>query len=174
MTDISFGQIIFNDAYLESIGLTYQEVALLMSSRMLVAPKGTGEHLYNEIGHIVNIVKEGDAYFATAETDAIIWKAMRFGSREMDEVELARELLFHYKPGKQDNIVSLSSSIRAFRQKYPQISIWSLREAISKYRSTRTIIEPLQLHKVIAHVDADLNFQSVIYHHVKNIRHILR
>jgi hypothetical protein len=174
MTDISFGQIIFNDAYLESIGLTYQEMALLISSRMFTAQEGTGEHLYNEIGHIVNIVKEDGAYFATAETDAIIWKAMKHGVREMDEVELARELLFHYKPGKQDNIVSLSSSIRAFRQKYPQFSIWSLREAISKYRSTRTIIEPLQMHKVIAHVDADLQFKSVIYHYVKNIRHRLR
>lgn len=174
MTDISFGQIIFNDAYLENIGLTYQEMTLLISSRMLVAPKGTGEYLYNEIGHIVNIVKEDGAYFATAETDAIIWKAMRFGAREMDDVELARELLYHYKPGKKDNIVSLSSSIRAFRQKYPQFSIWSLREAISKYRSTRAIIEPLQMHKVIANVDADLQFKSVIYHYVKNIRHVLR
>ena len=174
MTDISFGQIIFNDAYLENIGLTYQEMTLLISSRMLVAPKGTGEHLYNEIGHIVNIVKEDGTYFATAETDAIIWRAMRFGYREMDDVELARELLFHYKPGKQDNIISLSSSIRAFRQKYPQFSIWSLREAISKYRSTRTIIEPLQMHKVIAHVDTNMQFQSVIYHYVKNIRHVLR
>lgn len=174
MTDISFGQIIFNDAYLESIGLTYQEMALLMSSRMLVAPKGTGEHLYNEIGHIVNIVKDNDLYFATAETDAIIWRALRCGVKELDDVALAEDLLFHYKPGKRDNIVSLSSSIRAFRQKYPQFSVWSLREAISKYRSTRTIIEPLQLHKVIAHVDADMNFKSVIYHHVKNIRHILR
>ena len=174
MTDISFGQIIFNDAYLENIGLTYQEMTLLISSRMLVAPKGTGEHLYNEIGHIVNIVKEDGAYFATAETDAIIWKAMRFGAREMDDVELARELLYHYKPGNRDNIVSLSSSIRAFRQKYQQFSIWSLREAISKYRSTRTIIEPLQMHKVIAHVDTNMQFQSVIYHYVKNIRHVLR
>lgn len=174
MTDISFGQIIFNDAYLESIGVTYQEMTLLISSRMLVAQKGSGEHLYNEIGHIVNIIKEDGAYFATAETDAIIWKAMRFGSREMDDVELARELLYHYKPGKRDNIISLSSSIRAFRQKYPQFSVWSLREAISKYRSTRTIIEPLQMHKVIAHVDTDMQFQSVIYHYVKNIRHVLR
>lgn len=174
MIDILFGQIIFNDAYLESIGLTYQEMALLISSRLLVSQEGAGEHLYNEIGHIVNIVKEDDAYYATAETDAIIWKAMRFGSREMDEVELARELLFHYKPGKRDNIVSLSSSIRAFRQKYPQISIWSLREAVMSYRRTRTIIEPLQMHKIIADVDADMKFKSIIYHYVKKIRHRLR
>lgn len=174
MIDILFGQIIFNDAYLESIGLTYQEMALLISSRLLVSQEGAGEHLYNEIGHIVNIVKEGDAYFATAETDAIIWKAMRFGSREMDEVELARELLFHYKPGKKDNVISLSSSIRAFRQMYPQFSIWSLREAVMSYRRTRTIIEPLQMYKIIADVDADMKFKSIIYHYVKKIRHQLR
>ena len=174
MIDILFGQIIFNDAYLESIGLTYQEMALLISSRLLVSQEGAGEHLYNEIGHIVNIVKENDLYFATAETDAIIWRALRCGVKELDDVALAEDLLFHYKPGNKDNVISMSSSIRAFRQMYPQFSIWSLREAVISYRRTRTIIEPLQMHKIIADVDADMKFKSIIYHYVKKIRHRLR